>query len=272
MTLKRKKSYTSKHAAATAATHEHNQYFGIHACRNLIKTQPDIIQTVFCTHAHKNNRALTELITTLQHKNIHIQYTAKENLDRMSHDQNHQGIICITESSNSALYLYDESDLEVLLETKQSCLILILDHITDPHNMGACLRNADAFGVDFVIFTKDHNAPITATVHKIASGATQYLKLVCVTNLARTMDKLKAEGIWITGLDGEAPAELHDLTLTGKLALVMGSEGTGMRKLTRDKCDHLAKLPMYGKVSSFNVSVATGIALYEATQQRKQSI
>jgi 23S rRNA (guanosine2251-2'-O)-methyltransferase len=145
---------------------------------------------------------------------------------------------------------------------------LILDGVTDPHNLGACLRNADAAGVQAIIVPKDNAAQITPTVRKVAVGAVESIPLVQVTNLARTMKHLQQKGVWIIGTAGETDTCLYDVKLTGSLALVMGAEGKGMRRLTREHCDQLVKLPMAGMVSSLNVSVATGICLFEMVRQR----
>ncbi|OYV53216.1 MAG: 23S rRNA (guanosine(2251)-2'-O)-methyltransferase RlmB [Legionella sp. 21-45-4] len=151
---------------------------------------------------------------------------------------------------------------------KTPAFILILDGITDPHNLGACLRSADAAGVHCVITPKDNSARITPVVSKVASGAAESVPLIQVTNLARTLDRLKQLGIWIYGAAGEAPQSLYTMNLTAPTALVLGSEGNGLRRLTRDHCDELFSLPMQGQVSSLNVSVASGIAVYETLRQR----
>lgn len=160
--------------------------------------------------------------------------------------------------------------LEELLEKlAEPPLLLVLDNITDPHNLGACLRTADAAGVQAVIIPKDKSATLNATVRKVACGAAEVIPLVTVTNLARTLEKLQQRGLWIVGTAGEAEQEIYQQDLTIPTVLVMGAEGKGMRRLTRDHCDYLVKLPMLGSVSSLNVSVATGICLFEAVRQRK---
>ena len=143
-----------------------------------------------------------------------------------------------------------------------------LDGVTDPHNLGACLRSADAAGVHAVIVPKDRSAQLNATAKKVACGAAESVPLIRVTNLARTMRMLQEENIWIVGTAGEADHTLYQSKMTGRLALVMGAEGEGMRRLTREHCDELISIPMAGSVSSLNVSVATGICLFEAVRQR----
>ncbi len=160
--------------------------------------------------------------------------------------------------------------LEELLErTETPPLILVLDGVTDPHNLGACLRTADAAGATAVIVPKDKSATLTPVVRKVACGAAEVIPLVAVTNLARTLEKLQQRGLWVVGTAGEAEQEIYQQDLTGPLVMIMGAEGKGMRRLTREHCDFLVKLPMAGSVSSLNVSVATGVCLFEAVRQRQ---
>jgi 23S rRNA (guanosine2251-2'-O)-methyltransferase len=161
-----------------------------------------------------------------------------------------------------------EGALDELLDRAQTPLLLVLDGVQDPHNLGACLRTADATGVTAVIVPKDRAAGLSATVRKVASGAAETVPLIQVTNLARTLRWLKEREIWIVGTDDQAPQPLFASKLTGPLALVLGAEGTGLRRLTRECCDSLVSIPMRGVVESLNVSVATGVMLYEAVRQR----
>jgi 23S rRNA (guanosine2251-2'-O)-methyltransferase len=162
----------------------------------------------------------------------------------------------------------DESDLRRIIESAENPLVLILDQVTDPHNLGACLRTADAAGVHAVVVPKDHSATLTDTVRHIACGAAESVPFIQVTNLARTMDMLKELGVWLTGTAEEAPKSLYDMDFTGPTGLVMGAEGPGMRRLTSERCDFLIRIPMRGKVPCLNVSVATGVCLFEAARQR----
>ena len=162
----------------------------------------------------------------------------------------------------------DEQDLKDILARTPNPLVLILDQVTDPHNLGACLRTADAAGAHAVIVPKDHSATLTDTVRHIACGAAESVPFIIVTNLARTMEFLKEAGIWLTGTAEEADKSLYDLDLTGPTGFVMGAEGPGMRRLTGEKCDFLVRIPMLGKVPCLNVSVATGVCLFEAVRQR----
>lgn len=164
---------------------------------------------------------------------------------------------------------YDEGDLAAVLEGKENPLVLILDCVQDPHNLGACLRTADAAGVAAVIMPKDKSAPISETVVRVACGGAENVPMVRVTNLARTMNKLKELGIWLVGTADEATQSLYDIDLKGGIGIVMGAEGPGMRRLTGEHCDFLVKIPMAGKVECLNVSVATGVCLFECVRQRR---
>ena len=181
---------------------------------------------------------------------------------------NHQGVI----ARGNVPQVKSEAFLDDLLESlEQPPFLLILDGVQDPHNLGACLRTADAAGIHAIIVPKDRSVSLTPTVRKVASGAAQTVPLIQVTNLARTMKLLASHQIWIIGTAGETDATLYQSDLRGSLALVMGTEGKGMRRLTRENCDALVKIPMQGSVESLNVSVATGITLFEAVRQRNES-
>lgn len=162
----------------------------------------------------------------------------------------------------------DEEDLYALVKAQKAPLLLILDGITDPHNLGACLRTADAAGVHAVVTPRDRAATLTDTVRHIACGAAENVPFIQVTNLARTMEKLQGLGVWLVGLADEGGQLLYDLDLKGPIGVVMGAEGPGMRRLTGEKCDFLARIPMAGKVECLNVSVATGVCLFECVRQR----
>jgi 23S rRNA (guanosine2251-2'-O)-methyltransferase len=162
----------------------------------------------------------------------------------------------------------DEDDLYAIVAAQPAPFVLILDGITDPHNLGACLRTADAAGVHAVVSPKDRAATITETVRHIACGAAESIPFIQVTNLARCLDKLKEMGVWLVGTADEGDRSLYDLDLKGGIGFVMGAEGPGMRRLTEEKCDFLVKIPMQGKVPCLNVSVATGVCLFEAVRQR----
>lgn len=176
----------------------------------------------------------------------------------------HQGIIARVREGRQ----YQENDLPALLESVDTPFLLVLDGVTDPHNLGACLRSADAAGVHAVIVPRDRSAQLNATAKKVACGAAENVPLIRVTNLARTLRLLQEMNVWVVGTAGEADHTLFQSKMTGPMALVMGAEGEGMRRLTREHCDELISIPMAGTVSSLNVSVATGICLFEAVRQR----
>jgi 23S rRNA (guanosine2251-2'-O)-methyltransferase len=181
----------------------------------------------------------------------------------------HQGVAVLCQWRDT---VKDEAFLNKLLTNlDHPALILVLDEVTDPHNLGACLRTADAAGVDAVIVPKDNSATLNMTVRKVASGAAEKVNLVAVTNLARTLAALQERGIWISGTAGEADHSVYQADFTGPVAIVMGSEGKGLRRLTREHCDYLISIPMAGVVSSLNVSVAAGVCLFEAVRQRRKA-
>ena len=245
---------------------EHYVY-GVHAVTALLANTLRSTKKLYVNQDRTDNRldALLDKALTLQ---IPVESLSAQKLNQRFPDMIHQGIV----ASAGVLPDYGEYDLDRLLSLcKSPALILILDGVTDPHNLGACLRSADAAGVDFVIIPKDKNASITPVVSKVACGAAESVPLVRVTNLARAMDHLKKEGVWIYGAAGEASSSLYQLDSKTSIALVMGAEDKGMRHLTREQCDGLFSLPMLGSVSSLNVSVATGICLFEIRRQRNSN-
>ena len=189
----------------------------------------------------------------------------RKRLDRLSDSNNHQGIVIEIDMPTEL----SESDLKTAIENlTETALFLVLDNVQDPHNLGACLRTADATGVHGVIITKDNATGITPTVCKVASGAAETVPVYQVTNLARTLRGLKDQGLWIIGAAGETTQTLYKTDLTAPIALVIGTEGKGLRRLTKEQCDLLVSIPMCGQVDSLNLSVATGVFLYEAVRQR----
>ena len=213
----------------------------------------------------RRDRRLAELADLAREAGVQVRQVEAEDLARVAPGLNHQGALAWVKIPASR----GEADLDALLDRlDRPPFLLVLDEVQDPHNLGACLRSADAVGVQAVIAPRDNAVGLTPTVAKVASGAARTVPYVQVTNLARTLDALKARGIWLVGLAGEAQTDLYGLDLRGPLALVLGSEGRGLRRLTRERCDYLARLPMLGGVESLNVSVATGICLYEALRQR----
>lgn len=199
------------------------------------------------------------------------EFLAREGLASEAFSARHQGVVAALDAGLAGSpgdLRWSEARLIKAVRGHARALVLVLDGVTDPHNLGACLRSADAAGATAVVIPKDRAADLTGAVRKVACGATETVPLVRVTNLARCLDKLKAAGLWLFGAAGEAREDLYAKDLTGPLALLMGSEGAGLRRLTREHCDFLVRLPMAGAVSSLNVSVATGICLFEIARQR----
>lgn len=210
---------------------------------------------------------MRKLLAELAAAGLEVVQADRNTLDRLSGGSNHQGVIALTQAPS----VLNEPQLDDLLAALRAPpLLLILDGVTDPHNLGACLRTADAAGVDAVITPRDRSVGLTPVVCKVASGAAETVPLVQVTNLARSLRHLQdSHRVFLVGTGGEASQTLFDADLTGPLGLVLGAEGEGLRRLTRENCDLLVSLPMLGSVESLNVSVATGVCLYEALRQRR---
>lgn len=241
-----------------------NDYiFGIHAAKAVLERDPARFIEVFVLKGRQDDRLLP-ILNELTQLGFKIQELPRKTLDDKAKGANHQGIIARVTPAKQL----NENDLDDIISQTENPLLLVLDGVTDPHNLGACLRNADAAGVAAVIVPKDKSASMTATVSKVACGAAETVPLVRVTNLARTMRTLQEKGVWFVGTAGEATHDVFQSKLIGPLAIVMGAEGDGMRRLTRETCDDLIKIPMAGSVSSLNVSVASGICLFEAVRQR----
>lgn len=239
--------------------------FGLHAVTSLLNRNPGRVRRLLVQQGRRDERLQT-LLDAAQTQKIKVIETPKQDLDLRAGGGRHQGVIAECEPIKAL----SEKALDVLLDNAGSApLVLVLDGVTDPHNLGACLRTADAAGVALVIAPKDKSAPLNATVAKVACGAAEVVPYIQVTNLARTLQSLQQRGIWITGTAGEAEASVYQTDLTGPCALVMGAEGKGMRRLTREHCDQLINIPMAGEVSSLNVSVATGVCLFEIVRQRQ---
>jgi 23S rRNA (guanosine2251-2'-O)-methyltransferase len=212
----------------------------------------------------RGDRRARDLAQAAQARGVRVILVEGVRLDGMTGHARHQGIAARVEAAAPAQDLDD-----ILAGLSEPALLLILDGITDPHNLGACLRVADAMGVHAVIAPKDRAAGMTPVVEKVASGAAETVPFVAVTNLARTMRELKEREIWLIGADQGAASDLYSVKLEGPLAWVLGAEGEGMRRLTRENCDELARIPMLGAVESLNVSVSAGICLAETRRQRQ---
>ena len=239
--------------------------FGIHAVDSLLRRAPQRVRSLFI-QTDRNDKRIQALLTLAKNQGVAATRLPKADLDTKVAER-HQGVVAIIETQSLESNL-SERDLISYLAGVERPLLLVLDGVTDPHNLGACLRSADAAGVHAVIVPKDNSAELNATARKVASGAAEVIPLIRVTNLARTLKALKDAGLWVVGTTGEADTVLYEQDLTLPLALVMGAEGPGMRRLTTEACDFLVKLPMAGDVSSLNVSVATGVCLFEAVRQR----
>ncbi|MFV0449703.1 MAG: 23S rRNA (guanosine(2251)-2'-O)-methyltransferase RlmB [Vibrio sp.] len=237
--------------------------YGIHAVKAVLERDPARFVEAYVLKGRQDDRLLP-VLNELARLGVSIQEMNRKVLDDKAQGANHQGVIVKVKPARQL----NEHDLELIVDQTEQPLFLVLDGVTDPHNLGACLRNADAAGVAAVIVPKDKSAPMTATVSKVACGAAETVPLVRVTNLARTMRAMQEKGVWFVGTAGEATHDIYQSKLVGPLAIVMGAEGDGMRRLTRETCDDLIKIPMAGSVSSLNVSVASGVCLFEAVRQR----
>jgi 23S rRNA (guanosine2251-2'-O)-methyltransferase len=236
--------------------------YGFHAVISRLRSAPDAIREIYFDAARKDHRG-ADLLKLAQSRGVRVMTVDTRRLDGMTGNARHQGVAASVAAVKLATHIDD-----VLDELTEPALLLILDGITDPHNLGACLRVADAMGVHAVLAPKDRAVGLNATVSKVASGAAETVPYIPVTNLARSMRELKERDIWITGTDENAPVDLYAAKLDGARALVLGAEGEGMRRLTRETCDDLVRIPMLGSVESLNVSVSAGICLFETRRQR----
>ncbi|MDR8522330.1 23S rRNA (guanosine(2251)-2'-O)-methyltransferase RlmB [Shewanella fidelis] len=237
--------------------------FGLHAVEAVLKNSPERVIEMWVLQGRDDAR-LTPILDIAAQWGVSVQYASRKALDDKSDGGQHQGVVAKVKPAK----ILSDNELASMLDKTEVPFLLILDGVTDPHNLGACLRNADAAGVHGVIVPKDNSVGLTPVVSKVACGAAEVVPLYQVTNLARTMRSLQEKGVWIIGAAGEADCELYQASLTGPLAIAMGAEGKGLRRLSRESCDTLVSIPMAGSVSSLNVSVATGICLFEAVRQR----
>lgn len=241
--------------------------YGIHTVDSLLRKNPQQVHRLW-VQAGRSDKRIAAIISLAQNQGVAVGREARSQLDERVSGR-HQGVVAEVIASEQS---WDEAALFALVEgLPHPALILVLDGVTDPHNLGACLRSADAAGVDAVVVPKDNSADLNATVSKVACGAAEIVPFVRVTNLVRCLEGLQQRGVWVYGAAGEAQSSLFDNQLTGPVALVLGAEGGGLRRLTRETCDHLVKLPMAGSVSSLNVSVAAGVCLFEVVRQRAAS-
>jgi 23S rRNA (guanosine2251-2'-O)-methyltransferase len=235
---------------------------GFHAVTARLRHKPGSVRELYVLAGRQDAR-LRELIARAQREGVRVLAVEEKRLDALAGGARHQGVAARVEAAAQP------ADLHELLEgLDQPPFLLLLDGVTDPHNLGACLRSADAMGVHAVVVPKDRSAGLTPTVAKAASGAAETVPLISVTNLARAMEELKDAGVWLLGAAGDAPQSLFEVRLEGPIGWVLGAEGEGMRRLTRERCDALVRIPMLGQVESLNVSVAAALCLYETRRQR----
>ena len=240
--------------------------FGFHAVGVRLKTAPQSIVEIYYEASRRDAR-MRQFLDRAREAGARLIEADGERLAKLAGGHGHQGVAARVEATKQI------TSLDELLENLEESgvknpLLLVLDGVTDPHNLGACLRVADGAGAHAVIAPKDHAAGINATVAKVASGAAETVPYFMVTNLARTLNELKERNIWIIGTSGDADKNIYQMDLKGPVALVLGAEGDGMRQLTRKTCDELVSIPMQGAVESLNVSVASGVCLFEAVRQR----
>jgi 23S rRNA (guanosine2251-2'-O)-methyltransferase len=235
--------------------------YGINAVAEAFKASPEKIERICVERGQKNPR-VQEIIELARQNHVRISFEERSWLDRKAEGSRHQGIVCFA----AEMKTFDAED--IVAQAKSPGLVVILDGIEDPHNLGAILRSAEAAGADGVFLPQHRSAALSATVVKASAGATSHIKLARITNIAQTIESLKKKGFWVAGLDADSDKSIWQIDLTVPTALILGSEGSGLHRLVKEKCDYVVSLPIRGSVSSYNVSVAAGIALYEVIRQR----
>ncbi|MBL4852313.1 MAG: 23S rRNA (guanosine(2251)-2'-O)-methyltransferase RlmB [Gammaproteobacteria bacterium] len=239
--------------------------YGIHAVHAAVKESAQTVDTIYVTKDWQRQQRLRQLVGFIESSGLEVQVENKQELARLAGDERHQGVVAQLSGSVEKTFLSLE---EIVAYRGKELLLLILDGVQDPHNLGACLRTAEAVGADAVVAPRDRAVGLTAAVRKVASGSAERVPFITVTNLARTLRQLKEEGVWLIGAAGETEMGLYEQDLTGPIAIVMGGEEKGMRRLTREQCDAIVAIPMQGEIESLNVSVAAAVCLYEARRQR----
>ncbi len=243
--------------------------YGLHSARHALEQISENIVEISIQKDKKPSAELRQILEFGKVAGIAIKEVSRESLDKWTGNALHQGVVIKHKPRKQD----KNKDIDSLLANRKgSLLVLVLDGIQDPHNLGACLRTANAVGVDAVILPKDHCASINSTVSKVASGGAESTTVITVSNIARTLRKLQQAGVWIAGTADDAEKSLYEVDFTLSTAIVMGSEGKGLRRNTREHCDYLVSLPMQGVVESLNVSVATGVCLYEVLRQRRSAL
>ena len=241
--------------------------YGFHSIESQLNSNPEYILKLFI-QSGRNDARMSKMTSLLNNLKINFLKTDKNELDRLAKGELHQGIIAEVLLPSLP---GQEALIDFITNLQSNPLILILDSIQDPRNLGACLRSANAAGVDCIVINKDGSAPINSVVYKTSAGAINQLKIFQVTNLVRVIKALQSKELWVVGLDGSAKTSIYDVNLGDPLAIVIGTEGKGLRQLIKKTCDYLATIPMTGNVESLNVSVATGIALFESRRQRQSN-
>ncbi|AKL97072.1 tRNA/rRNA methyltransferase SpoU [Clostridium aceticum] len=241
-----------------------NQIEGRNPVMEALKSHREIDKILVAKGAKEGS--IQKIIAMAKEQGVFIQYVERQKLNELSESDNHQGVIAMV-----AAYKYSELEdiLEIAKTRGEKPFVLLLDEITDPHNLGSIMRTADAVGAHGIIIPKRRSVGLTATVAKTSAGAIEYVPVVKVSNIAQTIDKLKSEGLWVAGADLGGKSNHFEADFTGAIALVIGSEGKGISRLIREKCDFLVTIPMVGKVASLNASVAAATLMYEVLRQRK---
>lgn len=242
--------------------------YGVHAVQALVKQSPAGVAAIYVVQGWQRQQRLRQLVQYVEEQGLTVQICQRPELERLAGDSHHQGVVARLQAETN---LPLQSLEEIVAYRGKDLLLLVLDGVKDPHNLGACLRTAEAAGVDGVIAPRDRAVGLTAAVRKVASGSAERVPFITVTNLARTLRQLKDQGVWLIGAAGETGTGLYQQDLTGPLAIVMGGEEKGLRRLTREECDALVAIPMLGEVESLNISVAAAICLYEARRQRGEN-
>jgi len=244
---------------------QRERIYGWHAVQAALERAGDRIEALWLAEGRRGPR-LKALLKAAEAARIEPKYVSRNELDRLVEGSPHQGVVADYRSQAAPA----AGDLtEFLARLTDTAFLLVLDGVQDPHNLGACLRSADAAGAQALIVPRDNAVAVTAAVRKVASGAAETVPVFAVANLARALEQLRAAGIWVVGASAEADKSLYEVDLTGPLALVLGGEAEGLRRLTREHCDVLAAIPMAGSVASLNVSAAAAVCLYEALRQRR---
>lgn len=239
----------------------HEIIYGIHAVEAALRNQSENVLQVFVQQG-RNDHRIKKILDIAKNSGVSLQAISNDKLKEKCPKARHQGVAAEIRRSKSAAVT-----LEDVLE-KESVLLLVLDEVQDPHNIGACLRTADAAGVDAVIVSKNRSPALSPVMRNVASGAAETVPYIMVSNLARALEKMKQSNVWVTGTSGDCTQTIYDTSTSQRMALVMGSEGKGMRRLTREACDELVSIPMQGSVESLNISVATAVCLYEIRRQQ----